>query len=254
MLAALPFVHGRVDSLPDGLEALVATGDLQGVERAESGASSERLLGEALAAELSTLRARGVLPKMENIAVLLTGDLQPSAGQDDVRTVWRSLGEICRWVAGVAGNHDTFGGDPTNTNVSASLDRPNLYYLDERMERIGSLRIAGLSGIIGNSCETWVRSEAEYTAAAERLMRDRPDLLLLHDGPNVAGTMFPGWPSVRQVLEAAEPCVVFRGHDAWPTTLATLSNGTQVVNVEGRVVVLTRDESRPSVLIHSPGM
>lgn len=239
-MAALPFIYGRVDSLPDGLEALVATGDLQGVVYMEDGQRSERLLGEVLAAELSTLRTRGMLPTIEKTAMLLTGDLQPSADADDVRPVWRSIGSICRWVAGVAGNHDAFGSERANADVLASLDRPNLHFLDDCIERIGSLNIAGLSGIIGNPGEPWVRSEGEFTAAIERLMNNCPDLLLLHDGPNVTRTKLPGWPSVREVLEAAEPCVVFRGHDAWPTALATLCNGTQVVNVEGRVLVLTQ--------------
>jgi hypothetical protein len=45
---------------------------------------------------------------------------------------------------------------------------------------------------------------------------------------------------VRHALEAAPPTLLVRGHDHWPVPLATLANGTQVLNVEGRVVVMTR--------------
>ena len=71
-------------------------------------------------------------------------------------------------------------------------------------------------------------------------MQEGCDLLILHDGPNVAGTHMPGWPSVRRILEAAPPALVIRGHDHWDDPVATLINGTQVLNVEGRVVVLQR--------------
>jgi hypothetical protein len=66
------------------------------------------------------------------------------------------------------------------------------------------------------------------------------DILVSHDGPNVEGTDLPGWPSVRRTLESSPATLVIRGHDHWPTPLATLANGTQVLNVEGRVCVLTR--------------
>ncbi|HEY2587719.1 MAG TPA: metallophosphoesterase [Tepidisphaeraceae bacterium] len=240
MTATLPFLRATVNALPDGLEAIIATGDLQGVVRGAGDARSEKLLGEAVAAELSVLRSRGELPPKEKTAVLLTGDLQPSADVDDVRRVWFALGETCRWVAGVAGNHDAFGCEPRGTEVWESLGRPNLHFFDDRVEPIGSVLIAGFSGTIGYPGEPWARTEPEFTAALGRLAARSPDLLLSHDGPNVAGTELAGWPSVRRALEAAAPTLLFRGHDPWPTPLATLSNGTQVVNVEGRVVVLTQ--------------
>lgn len=234
--ATLPFLDGRVESLPDGLDAILATGDLQGVVQDENGERSPMLLGEALATEIRLLQLTGALPPKEKLAIVLTGDLQPSADMDDVRGVWKALGARCRWVAGVAGNHDAFG--LGNAQGPADFEQSNLHFFDDRIERVGSLLIGGISGIIGNMREPWVRTEAEFTAAVGRLACQAPALLLMHDGPNVAGSMLAGWPSVRQVLEAASPCLVCRGHDPWPKPLATLSNGTQVLNVEGRVLVL----------------
>jgi hypothetical protein len=34
--------------------------------------------------------------------------------------------------------------------------------------------------------------------------------------------------------------LLIRGHDDWPDPMAELVNGTQILNVEGRVVVLQR--------------
>jgi 3',5'-cyclic-AMP phosphodiesterase len=236
--ATLPFLRGAVDALPDGFEAIVAMGDLQGVVPGGAGSASETLLGEAVAAEMVRLRGRGELPPREMTAVLLTGDLQPSAGVDDVRRVWFAMGEVSRWVAGVAGNHDVFGSDPRDTDAAANFSGMNLHFFDDRIEQIGEVLIGGLSGIVGIPGEPWVRTESEFAAAMARLADRRPDLLVSHDGPN-AGTALAGWPSVRRVLESAPPTLLFRGHDPWSTPLATLANGTQVVNAEGRVVVLT---------------
>jgi hypothetical protein len=236
--AGLPFHHAIVDELPDGLEAIIAAGDLQGVEPMAGRFGAARLLGVFLAAQLDVLRRRGELPSRPNTAILLTGDLQPRADSADVRGVWLSLADECRWIAGVAGNHDAFGPDQRGEHVSAVFDRAEMQLLDNRVITIGTMKIGGLSGIVGNSAEPWVRAESEFAAAMGRLAGLGPDILLSHDGPNIAGTGLTGWPSVRKALEAAPPTILFRGHDSWKNPLATLANGTQVLNVEGRVVVL----------------
>jgi hypothetical protein len=45
---------------------------------------------------------------------------------------------------------------------------------------------------------------------------------------------------LRQVLESLPPALVVCGHDHWDSPLTTLDNGSQVLNVAGRVVVLRR--------------
>jgi hypothetical protein len=180
------------------------------------------------------------LPPKEKTAVLLVGDLGPDADEGDVRSVWFALADACRWVAGVAGNHDAFGQCTSVGDARIALGRPELHLLDESLVKLDGLTIGGLSGIISNSDGAWIRSESDFVAAMARLAQQGPDLLISHDGPNVAGTALSGWPSVRRALEAAPPTLLIRGHDAWRTPLATLANGTQILNVEGRVVVLVR--------------
>jgi hypothetical protein len=65
-----------------------------------------------------------------------------------------------------------------------------VHFLDRRIASIGTMKVGGLSGIIGNSLEPWVREESRFAAV-----------------------------------------------------MGTLANGTPVLNVEGRVVVLrSRDK------------
>jgi hypothetical protein len=110
----VPILRGTVDSLPDGLDALVAAADLQALEP-PSGSTPPRLLGEALAERLLGLADRGDLPAPERTAILLAGDLSTvpdlarRGGSGDVRSVWRAIAESFRWVAGVLGNHDEIG-------------------------------------------------------------------------------------------------------------------------------------------------
>ena len=113
----LPIHHARVDALPVGLDAVVVTADLQGRERfQESPGGPPRLLGEALPLRL----VQEILPEVgihdpSRVAVWLAGDfytvpaLDKRGGTGDVSAVWRAFGDEFAWVAGVAGNHDTYG-------------------------------------------------------------------------------------------------------------------------------------------------
>ncbi len=100
----------RVDRLPDGVSAIVATGDLQGYEHFKYQKSdSLRLLGEWLPAFLKD----SVLPELRlpagKIGVLLAGDLytvpdlDKRGGSGLVTSVWESFGQHFSWVVGVAG-------------------------------------------------------------------------------------------------------------------------------------------------------
>ena len=64
----------------------------------------------------------------------------------------------------------------------------------------------------------------------------------MHEGPNhqSATGSLQGIEEIRELLELAAPCLIVRGHCHWPTPLITLDNASQVLNVDGRVVLLTR--------------
>ena len=238
-LAQLPILHGRVDLLPEGYDALVVTSDLQGREDHEG--APRRLLGEILPAIL-----RGVvLPQLglsfdAKVAALLAGDfytlplVDKRGGTGDVQMVWAAFAESFDRVLGVPGNHDLFH------SVHHPRDLPaNACYLDDATSELGQLKIAGLGGIIGNPTKPHRRKLEDFLHTADRLLGENPDVFLMHEGPEGEDATQPGLPGLR-VLAACRSAFVIRGHKHWVRPLAEIQGGMQVLNVEGRAVVLTR--------------
>ena len=237
--ATLPFLHAFVDTLPPDVEALLVCSDLQGREPMHPAEPSSPLLGEALLTDLTLLAESGEIPDLRHCGVLLLGDfyadpdLRARGVHGDVGAVWRSFADHGRWVVGVAGNHDLIDRPPV-------ADRPNTFLLDGDTRDIDGLRLGGVSGIIGAVKEgrVWRRSEAAFIHVMQTVLRADPDILLLHQGPDAATAEGPGHPAIRATLEAAPPTLTLCGHVHWSVPLATLSNGGQVLNVDGRLVVL----------------
>ena len=240
----LLFLKAEVDALPNGLQALIVTADLQGREKAPGSIIDARLLGVRVAEELEILEDRGLLPALSTTGVILAGDfycredMDRRGGSGDVCPVWEALAERCRWVAGIAGNHDLFGTQLANPDSHAGCWQNNIHYVDNRAVELDGLKIAGLSGIIGNPRRPFRRDEATYIQCLESLLDREPHLLVLHDGPNDCEQTRKGNSLMRETLEAARDCLVVRGHTHWEQPLAPLANGTQVLNVDSRVVVL----------------
>lgn len=238
---ALPILTARASGFPAGIDAIVATSDLQGHVRS---GRELRLLGNHLAGELETLAANGMLPELDRVGVILAGDLFAHPTQDrrggsgDVRSVWQAFADRCRWVAGVAGNHDTFGPVGSLPDFRRLNRQPNIHLLDGDCIMLDGLRIAGLSGIVGGSARPLRRREAEFAAEVGRLAALGSDIIIMHDGPGDADIELKGWKSVREVLERSRPTLVVRGHRRSRSPLATLGNGAQVLNVHARFVVL----------------
>jgi Icc-related predicted phosphoesterase len=239
----LPIHVARVDRLPDGMTALVATADLQGRERFEDSASgSIRLLGEALPQrlrrdDLPTLSVR----ESDPVGVLLAGDfytvpaLDKRGGTGDVTGVWREFADCLTWVAGIPGNHDTFGDPPQRRPKFPA----GMHFLDGDAREIGGLRIAGLGGIIGKASRPNRRSEDDYLATLRRLLHPRPDVLLMHEGPDGPDPGQRGLSQVRDILCESGMGLVIRGHAHWPQPFAEFESGLQILNVDARVVILT---------------
>lgn len=239
----LSLYRGTVKGLPASLDALLVASDLQGVApvaaRGEVG-----LVGEALAGHLVDLAARREIPPLDRVGVVLAGDLYSSPGADergasgDVRPVWRAFGRH-PWVAGVAGNHDTFG--DTEAERARFSQEPKIVFLDGTLRGLDGLTVAGVGGIIGNPKKPRRRKESQFLGAVERLLQQRPSLLVLHHGPDVERGGLRGHPAIRRVLEAHQgELLVVCGHVYWPTPLADLSSDVQVLNADGRVVLLER--------------
>jgi hypothetical protein len=68
----------------------------------------------------------------------------------------------------------------------------------------------------------------------------RADLLVLHHGPDARRGELRGHPEVRRALDGSGELLVVCGHVFWPEPLTDLRGGAQVLNVDGRVVLLER--------------
>lgn len=105
-----------------------------------------------LADGLEVLSELGEVPPLDRVGVILAGDLFARPGLDrrggsgDVRAVWLALARRCRWVAGVAGNHDLFGPKPSVPDFQVFCQSPGVHFLDGDVAELEGLRIGGLSG------------------------------------------------------------------------------------------------------------
>lgn len=232
----------EVERLPGDLKALVIASDLQGYDEQAlyQEPAERRLMGHAVAQELDTLCELGILPDAIQTGVMLLGDLwaepmlDKMGGLGDVEGVWRSFVERFRWVAGVAGNHDLFAGQAAFGHV---FDRwANTYALDGQVVELDGLTVGGVSGVIGKKGKAWRVPQSEFLGRLERVLRKRPDVVLLHHGPD--SDTGRGSPEIREVIERHSPTLICCGHCYWPDPLATFSQGTQVINADSRVVVL----------------
>lgn len=241
--AQLPIHTARVSHLPDDVDAVIATADLQGRERfADAPRGVPRLLGQALPQQLiERLLPRLGLMDPLRIGVFLAGDfftvptLDRRGGSGDVTPVWEAFGAAFAWTAGVAGNHDTFG---DNRLAPTGLPR-HLHYLDQDRVRLGGLSVAGLGGIIGNPRRPHRRSEDAYLKAVRDLLKQSTDVLICHEGPNDPSGQ-RGSARVREVVEESPPRLVVRGHAHWKRPFVELTGGVQVLNVDARVVFLLK--------------
>lgn len=229
----LPFVTGKVDVLPAGLEALLLTSDLQGVVKGWDGTS--HLLGEALVAEYRLLADAGRVPSATRVGVILAGDFYSAPSGDvrgasgDVSGVWQAFASAFAQVVGVQGNHDTFGeGHKTAGNVDL-LDVDGVNLLD--------LHVAGVGGVMGDPLKPLRREETDYLAAVELVLEYRPNILVLHEAPS-GGCGQRGKDALTRLLQPHPQVVTVCGHVHWDEPLCRLPGGHTILNVDKRVILL----------------
>ena len=107
----LAIQRARVRGLPESLDAIIATSDLQGIVH-DPRTRESTLLGVAVAELLEELAFDAVLPPAQRTGVIMAGDMYsvPAAnergGFGSVASVWEAFAGPFAWVIGVAGNHD----------------------------------------------------------------------------------------------------------------------------------------------------
>jgi Icc-related predicted phosphoesterase len=236
-VSTLSIERARAVGLPEQLRALVLTSDLQGIVPS-AGDGRTMLLGVAVAELLEQL-AGDALPAAQHTGVILAGDLYSVAeankrgGFGDVGEVWDAFADRFAWVAGVAGNHDDFGGDD---GIAEMRERGNVFVLDGGVEAIDDRLIGGVGYVIGNPAKPGRRDEDEHLAMIEAVAREQIDILVLHEGPCGDDDQL-GNATIRQVVERNAVPLTVCGHRHWSRPLAEHARG-QIVNVDGRVIVI----------------
>ncbi|NLL05379.1 MAG: hypothetical protein GX270_06230 [Clostridiaceae bacterium] len=236
MDAQIPILMGEMSGLPKYIDALIVTSDLQGIVRKDN---HEILLGEVLADYLPifTTIELGLTP--QNIGVVLCGDLYASlytrGGLGDVRSVWNQFNKYFKWVIGISGNHDAFGDEKCFQEFK---NTEGIYYFDKKVARIDGLKIAGISGIIGKPDRTNRISKEDYLLCLKNLLLKKPDTLMIHQPPQNLMESCNDDEGISEIIEASNPTLVFCGHFHWKNPLIELSNRSQVLNVDSRVVIL----------------
>jgi len=236
-----------VKDLPENLDAIIITGDLQGRVPGSSDRKtifeSNPLLGLVLADEISILQEMRELPPKEKTGVILTGDfytdpdLKRRGITGDVSGVWEAFTEISRWVVGIAGNHDVFS---EKWKEWREVEVPNpIKAIDGDIVRIDSLQIAGISGIIGNPRRPFRKNESNYLKILENLIVRNPDILILHESPFLSKFQ-PGHRAVPVELLDKQLNLCITGHVSWQQPLAHLKKNGQILNCHERVFILKR--------------
>ena len=168
----LTIERARVRGLPAGLDALIATSDLQGVVARRAGEMV--LLGVAVAEALDELAFDDHLPPAGRTGVVLAGDLYsvPGAGKrgghGDVTPVWQAFAERFAWTVGGAGNHD---------DVDGAVLLDGAHVLDGDVIDQDGLRIGGVGLICGNPETRGRRDEDEQLGWVDRVLHLGCDLL-----------------------------------------------------------------------------
>ncbi len=232
----LPIYLGTVDRLPADLGAIVVMSDLQGIDP-----DLNRLMGHRVAEELEALidNLDGI-PNSLQTGVILAGDLyarlESHGGSGDVRAVWQDFHRRFRWVAGVAGNHDNFGN--TAAEVEEFEQMANLHHLDGRMVRVDELDLAGISGLISTKHKPFRRPQKVYQQLIRELLERSPDILILHEGPSAPDHNLRGNDTIRTELIDRRSLLTICGHVFWKQPVVNLPQGSQVLNVDSRAVIL----------------
>lgn len=235
----LPFLLAEVDSLPNNLDAIIVTSDLQGIDP-----KNQQLLGYLVIEELEKLAELGKIPSLQNTGIILAGDLYAEVNRrggvvGDVREIWLAFNRRFRWVAGVAGNHDSLGN--TQSEIQIFQQHRNIYYLDGEFKKNGELSLAGISGIIGKKGKPFRRTEKEFLRTIRALVKQSPDILILHEGPNDPQGNLVGQESIRRELEKinhTNNLLVICGHSYWKVPMIVLENGIQVIKADSRVILI----------------
>ncbi|MFK7970931.1 MAG: metallophosphoesterase [Bacteroidia bacterium] len=239
---SLPIYVGEFSHQQTVIDYLILCSDLQGVVQKKG---DHILLGKTLPEFLRLfLHIELAADPDSKVGVLLCGDLyanlEKRGASGDAREVWITFKQHFDWVAGVAGNHDTFGTKEEQSDFQSS---PGIHLLHKEHLQIDGLSIGGISGIIGRKGKPNRVEEGDFLITLKRLLKKGLDLVLLHETPDFPELGFIGNPKIREVIEQAKDATVCCGHCFWGKTIVKTGHNTTIMNLDSKVVILKRKQA-----------
>jgi len=241
----LPIYWGEILGMPEELDALIIASDLQGIvgHKQEQVEEAQKLLGEELAEVLSLL-FQIHLSDLDPAKVMvcfcgdLYTDLTKRGASGNPLPVWRAFQSHFGFVTGIAGNP---GNHDLLTKEQAELDStPGIHFFSDGGPIMhANLAVAGLGGIIGRADKPNRMGEADYLAKLRGILRQVPDILLLHESPKISSQGLPGNPHIWNELQNAAELLVCCGHVHWDTPLVETNDRLQILNADGRAFIFT---------------
>ncbi|MEY9973483.1 hypothetical protein ABH966_003883 [Lysinibacillus sp. RC46] len=238
-----PVYWGEMLELPEELDALIIASDLQGIagHNQEKMAETQKLLGEELAEVLSLLfqiHLSDLDPA--KVMVCLCGDLYTNltkrGASGSPLPVWRAFQSHFGFITGIAGNHDLLRNEElAELNSTSGIH----FFTNGGTIMHANLAVAGIGGIIGRVNKPNRMGEADYLEKLRNILRQVPDILLLHESPEISSQGLPGNPNIWKELQNAAELLVCCGHVRWDKPLAETSKGLQILNADGRAFIFT---------------
>lgn len=228
---SIPFYKVRVDSMPKGITSFALTSDLQGRECD----NKNRLLGESVADSLASLVDKSVIDTID--IMLLAGDfyeypdLRKLGGTGDVTSVLNAFANYFPYVISVLGNHDIVCDAEISKNVSI---------LDGSVASYNGLNIGGVGGIIGNLERNQRKTESQYEKYLDKIINKRPDILLLHEGPDDPINQQRGNSMIRNKIVSNKNGLILFGHGYWEHPYINIGNN-HLLNTNRRVYIFVSD-------------
>lgn len=234
---SLPIYKGKIKGLPENINGIVVTSDLQGVVIQND---ENILLGEILADNLKLI-FEIYFPKINinRTIAFLCGDLYADLikrGQSGSPTkVWEKFASVFGQTIGITGNHDKFN------NIEDLYKIKNAKLLVNEIFEIEGLKIAGLSGIIGRPDKNFRLQETNYLKSLSNLLSKKPNILLTHLSPQISDENLQGDENITKILENGNTTTLFCGHSHWEYNKAfDMKNETQILNADKKVFILTK--------------
>ena len=135
----------------------------------------------------------------------------------------------------------SIGGSNREEHCLVRLSNTRAYRYKEWYRFNWSHNAGGVSGFLGPVRKAFRWGEKAFLAAIKKQASKKPDLLLLHEGPDFPEPGFQGNEAIRKTLESSACPLVCFGHVHWKEPLRILANGTQFLNLEGRTILLTKE-------------